>query len=103
MVRQHGFLGGGRTDQILPPGLPGYKPFTMYPDTPDVAKAKELMGGRTAMLPLLLDGGADINARGRNGQTALWHVVCRHDLPTAQMLLERGADPELADSFGKPP
>ena len=25
IVRQHGFLGGGRTDQILPPGMPGFK------------------------------------------------------------------------------
>ena len=25
IVRQHGFLAGGRTDQILPPGMPGFK------------------------------------------------------------------------------
>jgi peptide/nickel transport system substrate-binding protein len=31
MVRQHGFLAGGRTDQILPPGMPGFKNFSVYP------------------------------------------------------------------------
>jgi peptide/nickel transport system substrate-binding protein len=30
MVRQHGFLGGGRTDQILPVGMPGYKDWNIY-------------------------------------------------------------------------
>ena len=29
-VRQHGFLGGGRTDQILPVGMPGYKDWNIY-------------------------------------------------------------------------
>ena len=30
LVRQHGFLGGGRTDQILPVGMPGYKDWNIY-------------------------------------------------------------------------
>lgn len=30
MVRQHGFLGGGRTDQILPVGMPGFKDWNIY-------------------------------------------------------------------------
>jgi ABC-type oligopeptide transport system substrate-binding subunit len=29
-VRQHGFLGGGRTDQILPVGMPGYRDWNIY-------------------------------------------------------------------------
>jgi len=31
MVRQHGALGGVRTDQILPVGFPGYKDANIYP------------------------------------------------------------------------
>lgn len=31
IVRQHGYLGGGRTDQILPPGMPGFKDGKIYP------------------------------------------------------------------------
>jgi ABC-type transport system substrate-binding protein len=30
LVRQHGFLGGGRTDQILPPGMPGFRDGNIY-------------------------------------------------------------------------
>jgi peptide/nickel transport system substrate-binding protein len=49
MVRQHGFLGGGRTDQILPPGMPGYKDWAIYPlsgvNSASLAKAKSLAQG----------------------------------------------------------
>jgi peptide/nickel transport system substrate-binding protein len=49
MVRQHGFLAGGRTDQILPPGMPGYKDWKIYPlggvNAATVAKAKSLASG----------------------------------------------------------
>jgi len=51
IVRQHGYLGGGRTDQILPPGMPGYKDFDIYPLKPvsasSLAKAKALASGNT--------------------------------------------------------
>jgi peptide/nickel transport system substrate-binding protein len=51
MVRQHGFLAGGRTDQILPPGMPGYKDWNVYPLTgvssASLAKAKALASGST--------------------------------------------------------
>ena len=30
LVRQFGYLGGGRTDQILPPGMPGFKDAPVY-------------------------------------------------------------------------
>jgi ABC-type transport system substrate-binding protein len=30
MVRQHGYLGGGRTDQVLPPGMPGFRDGNIY-------------------------------------------------------------------------
>jgi peptide/nickel transport system substrate-binding protein len=49
MVRQHGFLAGGRTDQILPPGMPGYKQWSIYPlggvNNNSLNKAKELANG----------------------------------------------------------
>jgi len=51
LVRQHGFLGGGRTDQILMPGLLGYHDWNIYPlggVTPSVlTKAKALAQGNT--------------------------------------------------------
>ena len=47
LMRVAGLNGGRPNDQILPPGLPGYEPVTIFPNTPDIAKAKDLMGGRT--------------------------------------------------------
>ena len=43
------------TDHYLPPGMPGYRDAHVYPTTPDVAKARELIrqahaAGRTAVL-----------------------------------------------------
>jgi peptide/nickel transport system substrate-binding protein len=51
IVRQHGFLGGGRTDQILPPGMPGFKDGKNYPlvgvNNASLTKAKALANGNT--------------------------------------------------------
>ena len=43
LVRVRGFLAGHRDDQILPPGLAGYKDIKVYPiKGSDYAKAKQL-------------------------------------------------------------
>ena len=51
IVRQHGYLGGGRTDQILPPGMPGYRDWNIYPlsgvNNTSLNKAKSLAQGAT--------------------------------------------------------
>ena len=57
--------------------------------------------GHPAAAALLLDRGADVNARatvdeaGVGGQTAIFHAVTQFDdggLPVTQLLIERGAD-----------
>jgi ankyrin repeat protein len=57
--------------------------------------------GNVAAVALLLDRGADVNARaivdesGVGGQTAIFHAVTQFEdggLPVAQLLIERGAD-----------
>ena len=41
---QYGYLAGKRTDQILPPGMAGFKDFSLYPlKGPDLATAKKWM------------------------------------------------------------
>ncbi len=43
MVRQRGYLAGHRDDQVLPPGLGGYKNFNLYPiKGSNYTKAKQL-------------------------------------------------------------
>jgi ABC-type transport system substrate-binding protein len=48
LVRQHGFLGGGRTDQILPPGMPGFRDANIYSlRGANGARANQLARGNT--------------------------------------------------------
>jgi ABC-type transport system substrate-binding protein len=48
MVRQHGALGGVRTDQLIPVGLPGFKDWNLYPlKGSNYAKAGQLARGHT--------------------------------------------------------
>jgi peptide/nickel transport system substrate-binding protein len=47
MLAQRGAYGGVLTDQILPPGIPGYHNWKIYPLThPNLSKARSLMGGK---------------------------------------------------------
>ena len=53
-VRLLGAFGGKRTDQILVPGIPGYKPFNVYAlKGADVAKAKAVGGSAIASAPAI--------------------------------------------------
>jgi ABC-type transport system substrate-binding protein len=48
IVRQHGYLGGGRTDQILPPGMPGFREANIYSIRgANVSRAQALARGST--------------------------------------------------------
>ena len=51
LVRQHGFLAGGRTDQIIPAGMPGFDDRKIYSiegvNDASLAKARSLARGRT--------------------------------------------------------
>jgi ABC-type transport system substrate-binding protein len=48
LVRQHGFLGGGRTDQVLPAGMPGFRDANIYSlKGANVARANSLAQGNT--------------------------------------------------------
>jgi peptide/nickel transport system substrate-binding protein len=48
LVRTWGFLGAQRTDQLLPPGFPGFVDESLYPlKRPNLAKAKALARGET--------------------------------------------------------
>ena len=58
MTAQYGYLAGKRADQILPPGIPGFRDFNAYPlrfTESNLNRAKQLMGGRTGKF-LMLSG-----------------------------------------------
>jgi ankyrin repeat protein len=62
--------------------------------------------GKTGSLKVLIEAGADINARGNHGKTPLIECVSGH-LKHQQrkqallLLLESGADPDLRDEWGR--
>ena len=58
MLAQRGYLAGKRADQILPPGIPGFKDVNIWPlkyTEGNLNRAKQLMRGRTAKA-LMLSG-----------------------------------------------
>src|SRR5262249_11976858 len=59
LLAQRGAFGGSVTDQILPPGMPGYKQYSIYPETPNPAMAKQLAGNPSGTITLYTcDAGA---------------------------------------------
>lgn len=75
-------------------------------ETPIIVAASD---GLTEMVNLLLDRGANIEARDKNGYTALMRAVTQYDLAsrsnghyeTAKLLLDRGADPSASNNSGE--
>jgi ankyrin repeat protein len=57
-------------------------------------------GGRTDNVRLLLDKGADVNARTDNGQTPLMLAAKSAKKDTVKLLLEKGADAGVRDQAG---
>ena len=61
--------------------------------------------GHAAVAVCLLDGGDDINQQERYGScfTPLLKACCAGDLRMVNLLLDRGADPSICSSCGRPP
>jgi peptide/nickel transport system substrate-binding protein len=52
-----GFRAGKPTDQVIPPGIAGYRDASIYPTRANVARAKALLAGRTGKLSLYTSTG----------------------------------------------
>jgi hypothetical protein len=59
--------------------------------------------GYEEIVTLLLDRGADINAKDKDGVTALWLAVCKGYEEIVTLLLDRGADIKAKDRDGNTP
>lgn len=59
--------------------------------------------GNVPLARLLLERGAQINARGEHGTTPFYMAVAWVHMELVQFLLARGADPSLADAQGATP
>jgi ankyrin repeat protein len=59
-----------------------------------------LAGRRANVVPVLLDAGADVNARQHGGWTALHAAAANGDRALVELLLSRGADAAIANDAG---
>ena len=59
--------------------------------------------GRAALVRVLVDGGADVNATQVDGMTALHWAVYHDDAATARLLVHAGADADAGNRYGVRP
>jgi len=87
----------GNTALMLAAGL-GYRDGNMAVPTKDRGTTLEIL----AAIQLCLEHGADVNAQGANGDTALHDAVTgRGDVEVIRYLVEHGASLELKNSRGQ--
>ena len=73
-------------------------------DAPDSLQTQALgVAASVAGLRLLLDAGADVDARDGWGRTALAYAAAVGNAAAVRVLLDAGADPDLADAAGATP
>ena len=68
ITEQSGALAGTPTDQVLPPNMPGFRNAKIYPNRPNLARAKRLMAGRKFTVNLLTSSGNRPSSRRRSSR-----------------------------------
>lgn len=61
------------------------------------------INGNLRAIVLLLEEGAELNARGEGGMTPLHYAVQMEQVEAIKLLLEHGADHTITDDFGDTP
>jgi len=62
-----------------------------------------MRAGRVDDVTVLLDHGAEIDAAGERGMTALHYAAMKGDVDAIRLLLGRGASPGIKDADGRTP
>ena len=70
---------------------------------PDAGIVSAAHGGHVEIVRLLLERGANVNIKSKDGDTALQRGALQGGLTTVQLLLGAGADPNVADNVGDTP
>ena len=78
----------------------GADPNTMDPQSGSTLLATAALMGHTEIVALLLEHGADVNAKSRDGATALHTSAFLGRAETVKLLLENGADTTLKNNMG---
>ena len=78
----------------------GADPNTKDPQSGSTLLATAALMGHTEVVGLLLEHGADINARSRDGGTALHTAAFLGRAETVKLLLDKGADATLRSNMG---
>jgi ankyrin repeat protein len=96
----------GHTDAVRLLLGHGADPLAMARNPMEVMPLHSAMAGSNAssrppVAQLLLEHGAEVNARSHGGFTALMEAGQNGDLASAAVLLSRGADPSLESDQGK--
>jgi ankyrin repeat protein len=74
------------------------------PNAASLSGVRPIMQTRGAdVVALLLERGADVNAKSKVNETALMDAAARGDLPAARLLVEKGAEINVADHRGFTP
>jgi peptide/nickel transport system substrate-binding protein len=85
MLRAFGAYGGLLTDQILPPGMGGYKKTDVYPlQGPNIGVAKQLANGKCGDLKLWTSNSPTATAQGQILQADLQKMGCKVTIKTFQ-------------------
>ena len=78
----------------------GADPNTKDPQSGGTLLATAALMGHTKVVALLLEHGADVNARSRDGGTALHSAAFLGRVETVKLLLDKGADTMLQSNIG---
>ena len=111
LTRQLGQYGGRPTDQLLTPGTPGYRDVRVYPDAPDIERAKALAEGnlRDGVASYWTCSDAACRTRAEAVQDALGKIGLKVRIRVlygagvaARRVAQRGEGFDITDSFWQP-